>query len=46
VVELVVEKLVVAGTVDRERGREKLQKRGQRGWFLADFGPIISSLMP
>jgi len=23
----------------RERGREKLQKRGQRGWFLANFGP-------
>jgi hypothetical protein len=22
-----------------ERGREKLQKRGQRGWFFADFGP-------
>jgi hypothetical protein len=25
----------------RERGKEKLQKRGQRGWFLADFGPNI-----
>jgi len=23
----------------RERGKEKLQKRGQRGWFLANFGP-------
>ena len=22
----------------RERGKEKLQKRGQRGWFLANFG--------
>ena len=26
----------------RERGREKLQKRGQWGWFLVDFGPKFS----
>ena len=25
----------------RERGRQKLQKRGQRGWFLVDFGPAF-----
>jgi hypothetical protein len=38
---LVEEKSVVAlvgGWNGGERGKEKLQKRGQRGWFLADFG--------
>jgi hypothetical protein len=38
VVELVVEKLV-GGWNGGEREGEKLQKQGQMGWFLADFGP-------
>jgi hypothetical protein len=28
----------VAGKAEREC-KEKLQKRGQKGWFMADFGP-------
>ena len=39
-----VEKLVVdlvGGWKGGEREGEKLQKRGQRGWFLADFGPAF-----
>ena len=43
VVELVV--ALVGGWNGGEReGEKKLQKRGQRGWFLADFGPDFSSL--
>jgi hypothetical protein len=47
VVELVVEKLVVAGTMEREGG-EKLQKQGQRScFFFPDFGPkfLLSQAM-
>jgi hypothetical protein len=29
----------VAGTAEREREREKIAETGQRGWFLANFGP-------
>jgi hypothetical protein len=46
VVELVVEKLVVAGTTRRERERKNCINRGRGAGFWPTLDPIFSSLRP